>query len=218
MFHVEHQESCSTLLKAYLDGLGIHLSSEQLEKFNVYLDHLKVWSQSINLTAITRDEDIIIKHFVDSLAGLVPDPIAPGARLIDVGTGAGFPGIPLKIVRPDLRIVLVEPVQKKVSFLYSLVGRLRLPDIQIHHGTFQEFMRVFRADDLFSRVTTRALKSEVVLRAAKDVLGEDGKAILYLARPLSEAVTGWSTVKDYSYSLPGGHGRRVISILERAKP
>jgi len=217
VFHVEHLEPCSALLKVHSDEMGIHLCPEQLEKFKLYFDHLRTWNESINLTSITDDRDIIIKHFVDSLAGLVPDEIAIGSKVIDVGTGAGFPGIPMKIARPDLRMVLVEPVQKKVSFLYSLIGHLRLTDVQVYYGTFQQFVRAFRGDELFSRVTTRALKSAVVLSDAREVLAEGGRAILYLGHSLVEPVGGWSIVKHHAYSLPDGIGERVISVVEKAK-
>ena len=88
----------------------------------VYLEQLQLWNQSFNLTSITLDDEIIIKHFVDSLAALKADEIMVGASLLDVGTGAGFPGIPLKIARLDLNITLVEPAKKKSAFLHFIVG------------------------------------------------------------------------------------------------
>ena len=217
MFHVEHLAPCSKLLKLHSDEMGIHLCPDQLDNFRRYVDHLRTWNESINLTSITDDREIVIKHFVDSLAGIIPGEIPGGSRVIDVGSGAGFPGIPMKIARPDLRMVLVEPVQKKVSFLYSLIGHLRLKDVQVYYGTFQQFVSVFRGDDLFSRVTTRALKSEVVLRDALKVLVDDGRAILYLGHSQVEPVDGWSIVQHHAYNLPDGIGRRVISILEKAR-
>jgi len=197
--------------------MGVHLNSEQLDKFTIYLDQLKVWNQSINLTAITKDEEIVIKHFVDSLAGLVPEEIQIGARLLDVGTGAGFPGIPLKIARPDLLVTLVEPVQKKCSFLYSLVGLLRLKDVRIFYGTFEAFLRSARMVQVFDRITTRALKSEIILGLGHEILADEGRAIVYLSRPLSGLEFGWSIAKQHSYDLPCGFGHRVISILAKSQ-
>jgi 16S rRNA (guanine527-N7)-methyltransferase len=101
----------------------------------VYLEQLQLWNQSFNLTSITLADEIIIKHFVDSLAALRADDIRVGARLLDVGTGAGFPGIPLKIARLDLNITLVEPARKKSSFLRFIIGLLRLENINLFDGT-----------------------------------------------------------------------------------
>jgi len=206
----------SSLLKDCSDGMGIHLSPEQLKKFEIYLEQLKIWNHSVNLTSITNDEEIVIKHFIDSIAGLIPEQIPDGARLLDVGTGAGFPGIPLKIARPDLQITLVEPVQKKVSFLYSLVGMLRIKDVTIFYGSCEEFREGLASEQAFDRITTRALKSEVLLGVGDEFLADEGRAIMYLSQPLTQCLVGWSLEKQYSYDLPHGTGRRTISILSKA--
>jgi len=201
------------LLKRYSDEMDIHLSSEQLNQFKIYLDQLKIWNQAINLTSITDDAEIVIKHFIDSLAGLNAEEMPIGARLLDIGTGAGFPGVPLKIVRSDLMVTLVEPTQKKVSFLYSLVGQLQLKDVKIFYGTFENFRKRSEDDGGFDYVTSRALKSDVILHGAHDIVGAHGKAILYLTHPLSKAIQGWSIIKQYACPLPGGCGDRVVAVL-----
>lgn len=214
---MEHRENCSALLKECLDGLGIHLQSDQLDEFNIYLQQLKIWSESVNLTAITTNKEIVIKHFVDSLAGLLPEVIPTGARMLDVGTGAGFPAIPMKIARPDLQVTLVEPVQKKVSFLYSLVGRLRLKDIHVFYGTFQDFLKRFQNEQVFDRITTRALKPEIMLRIGHELLADEGRAIVYHAQSRVEEVNGWFIDKEHRYDLPYGFGQRVVSVLRRSQ-
>jgi len=218
---VEQRENCSALLKECVDGLCIHLQAGQLDEFNIYLEQLKIWNESVNLTAITNDKEIVIKHFVDSLAGLLPEAIPTGAKLLDIGTGAGFPGIPMKIARPDLQVTLVEPAQKKVSFLYSLVGRLRLKGVHVFYGTFQDFMKRFQGEHVFDRITTRALNPDVMLRMGHEMLASEGRAIVYHAQSrveeMVEEMNGWSIAQELRYDLPYGFGQRVVSVLRRSK-
>lgn len=97
-----------------------------------YLETLSTWQGKINLTALQDERSWLVKHFADALRLL---PLVPaGAALLDVGTGAGFPGMVLKLARPDLRLTLLEATRKKVFFLRALSDRLRLPDVEIHHG------------------------------------------------------------------------------------
>jgi 16S rRNA (guanine527-N7)-methyltransferase len=137
---VEHEIDLHRLIQTCSTDIGVSLNSEQVQQFVVYLEFLKTWNQTFNLTGITSDEEIVVKHFVDSFAVLNAVEIGSGTRLLDVGTGAGFPGVPLKIVRPDLRITLVEPVSKKTSFLRFLVGTLRLEATEIFEGTLDRFV------------------------------------------------------------------------------
>lgn len=214
MFHVEQANGRSSLLEKCLDEIGVHLEADQLDKFRVYLQELQAWNRSVNLTAITVDEEIVIKHFVDSLAVLKVETIKPGASLLDVGTGAGFPGIPLKIARSDLRITLVEPVQKKVSFLYWIVGLLHLENVKIFYGTLEQFIAGGEAGYAFDYITTRALKYDLILRRGARLLAGGGRAIIYLSHPIDvEHVKGWSIVTQHGFDLPGGLGRRFLSIL-----
>lgn len=106
--------------------LGIQLTYEQVEMFNVYQEYLLEWNQHINLTSIVQPHEIETKHFLDSLScAQVIDP-HKGLRLVDVGTGAGFPGIPIKIIFPQIQLVLVESVGKKAEFCRQLVEKLGL--------------------------------------------------------------------------------------------
>jgi len=114
------------LLKEGAGGLGVVLGEEALGQFLVYLEELKVWSRRINLTSITSDEEIIYRHFLDSLT---PYGFLKGfecKRLLDVGSGAGFPGIPLKIADPALSVVLLDSVEKKVRFMRHIIRTLGL--------------------------------------------------------------------------------------------
>ena len=103
---------------------GFPLEPVQLDQFVTYWHELKHWNSRMNLTSIRTDREIIIKHFLDSLSVLQCFDIKPGDSVIDIGTGAGFPGLPIKIYIPDIKLVLVEPSSKKVSFLRFLISQL----------------------------------------------------------------------------------------------
>jgi 16S rRNA (guanine527-N7)-methyltransferase len=219
---VEQISQLSSLLKKYSAEIGVLLEADQIRQFMIYLEQLRVWNRSVNLTSITLDEEIIIKHFVDSLAGLKAEEIRYGAKLLDVGTGAGFPGIPLRIVRQDLNITLLEPVQKKISFLHSIVGLLRLERVKIFYGTLERFMIDNISGQTFDYITTRALKYDFILRKGSTLLVPGGKCILYLSQPINKLELGifgrdWSMVTEYMFDLPRGLGRRVVSILSASQ-
>ncbi len=119
------KEQLKAALLAGSEELGIMLTEEQTEKFFIYMDLLLEWNEKINLTAITDPKEVISKHFVDSLSLLTMD-IPQGSRIIDVGTGAGFPSIPLLIARPDLKITMLDSLAKRLNFIkevLSAIGR-----------------------------------------------------------------------------------------------
>lgn len=218
MFHVEQLGDLPSLLQTCSDGIGISLEQQQIDLFLLYLRELQIWNRSFNLTSITSDEGIIIKHFVDSLAALTVEPIQDNARLLDIGTGAGFPGLPLKIARPDLPVTLVEPSNKKVAFLRFITGRLQLSQTILFDGSMAQYVQKHRSDQPFDYITTRALNQEILLREGPAVLREDGKAILYSSQPLNPSDLGrdWKLIRSRVFQLPMGHGQRVISILSVA--
>ena len=215
MFHVEQATSPSLLLQESSEEIGVPLSSEQAQRFMVYLKQLQLWNQSFNLTSITLDDEIIIKHFVDSLAALRAGDIRPRSKLLDVGTGAGFPGIPLKIARLDLNITLVEPARKKSSFLHFIIGLLRLESVDIFDGTLERFLNECQPHGSFDYLTTRALKHDVILQDGVRLLREGGKVILYSSQPInqSDLPSNWLLISEYTFQLQKGYGQRAISIV-----
>ena len=117
-------------LKTYAAQYGITLDDSMLAAFGKYSDFMLEYNEKVNLTAITAPDEIIVKHFLDSLLVLDAYTIAPGARVIDVGTGAGFPGVPLKIARPDIELTLLDSLNKRIIFLRQLMERLEpLPSL-----------------------------------------------------------------------------------------
>lgn len=215
---MEQNTQLASLLKECTAEIGVSLGADQVEKFMLYLSHLRAWNQSMNLTSITGDDEIIIKHFVDSLAGLRTGAITPGARLLDIGSGAGFPGIPLRIARDDLDVTLVEPVQKKISFLHFIVGLLKLERVRVFYGTLEQFMVDRSSIQPFDCIVTRALKFGFLLRSSGELLVKGGKVILYLSQSIDRSgLEGdWEVEREHHFNLPHGFGGRVISVLSRS--
>ncbi len=118
--------------------LGIRLTPQQLDKFRAYADELIAWNQRFNLTAIAEPEQIQLKHFLDSLSVLLVWRGAAGATVLDVGAGAGFPGLPLKIVAPHIRLTLIEATSKKVEFLNHVIAHLGLEGATALHARAEE--------------------------------------------------------------------------------
>lgn len=135
--------------------IGIELTEEQLEKFYLYMNILLEWNEKINLTAITNEEEIILKHFVDSLT--INKYIEDSKSLIDVGTGAGFPGIPIKILREDLKVTLLDSLNKRINFLNEVIEKLDLKNIECIHGRAEEFGKNKNYREKYDFATSRAV-------------------------------------------------------------
>ncbi len=115
------------------DTIGISLSEQQKEQFKQFSDFLIEWNQKMNLTAITDPGEIVVKHFVDSALLFQTDVIREGMRTIDVGCGAGFPSIPAKIIRPDLKFTLLDSLNKRLQFLNHVITQLQLKEVETLH-------------------------------------------------------------------------------------
>jgi 16S rRNA (guanine527-N7)-methyltransferase len=152
-----------TLLATFAHTWGIALSEHQLEQFQRYAAALLEWNQHTNLTAITDRRGIVIRHFLDSLALARVWRDEPPASLVDVGTGAGFPGLPLKLLWPDLRLLLVESIGKKTAFLQHVVDLLQLTDVEICTARAEEVGHDRRYREQFGAVTGRAVAALNVL-------------------------------------------------------
>lgn len=212
---MEQSSFLPSLLRVGSETIGISLHAEQAEQFMAYLEQLQVWNRSFNLTGITSGKEIVIKHFIDSLSALRVSHMNIDSTLLDVGTGAGFPGIPLKVVRPDLSLSLIEPSHKKCSFLRFIVGFLRLQNVDIFNGTFDQYIADPASRRSFDYITTRALNPYVILNDGFKLLHQDGKAILYSSQSMhtSAQSPNWTLTDEYTFSLPEGYGQRVVSIF-----
>ena len=149
------KEEFKKVLYEKVKKIGIELKEEQLEKFYLYMNILLEWNEKINLTAITNEEEIILKHFVDSLT--INKYIEEGKSIIDVGTGAGFPGIPIKILREDLKVTLLDSLNKRINFLNEVIEKLDLKNIECIHGRAEEFGKNKKYREKYDFATSRAV-------------------------------------------------------------
>ena len=149
-----------------IDGageFGIKIEPVQIELLSKYKDLVLEWNEKINLTAITNDDDFIIKHFLDSFSLLTLENFDGKKKLIDVGTGAGFPGIPLKILRPDLDVLLLDSLNKRVKFLNEAIERLGLTGITAIHSRAEEAARNVLYKEKFDICVSRAVANMTTL-------------------------------------------------------
>jgi 16S rRNA (guanine527-N7)-methyltransferase len=216
---VEHETELREFTISSVIELGLTIEDSQADQFIRYLAHLIEWNKVINLTAIIDPREIIIKHFVDSLFALVATSFSQNGVVLDVGSGGGFPGIPLKIMKSDMRLVLAEPIQKKCSFLNSIIGRLKLQDVSTFDGTIEQYAkRSIR--HVIDTVVVRALKYEEIRKHIPELLTSKGKVVLYRTEPIKkqEIGEGFHLVSETVFSLPQGSGNRVVTVIESDNP
>jgi 16S rRNA (guanine527-N7)-methyltransferase len=215
---VEHEPELREFTISSIKELGLTIGEIHAEQFMCYLAHLIEWNKTINLTAIINPKKIIIKHFVDSLAALIATSFPQNGVVLDVGSGGGFPGIPLKIVRSDMRLVLVEPVQKKCSFLNLVIGLLKLHDVSTFNGTLEQYAKQ-PLPHVVDMVVVRALKYEEIRKYIPELLTSKGKVVLYRTESIKKQEIGeeFHLVSETALTLPQGSGKRVISVIELNK-
>ena len=203
--------------------LGVHFSVEQLEQFFEYMKLLIEWNEKMNLTAITDPDEIILKHFIDSITILKE--IKEESMIVDVGTGAGFPGIPLSIMNSTLKITLVDSLNKRLIFLQEVVKKLKLKNIEIIHARAEELGQNKKYREKFDIATSRAVAnlstlSEYLIPLVKI----DGKVISMKAgeaqNEINEArkaikILGGTIEKIEEFNLPQTDIERTIIVIEK---
>lgn len=136
---------------------GIAISDKQMEQFNRYFELLVEWNEKINLTAITEPKDVAIKHMIDSITAYDEKIFQDGVTVIDVGTGAGFPGLPLKIFCPEIKLTLMDSLNKRIKFLQTVVEELGLQDVECVHARAEEGARNKKYRESFDIAVSRAV-------------------------------------------------------------
>lgn len=139
--------------------LDIDLNDDEINKFIKYKDLLKDWNTKINITAITDDDEIDTKHFLDSLTPFATDIFNGSKKVIDIGTGGGFPGVPLKIVNPDLEVTLLDSLNKRIIFLNEVIEQLGLSGIEAVHGRAEELSITAKYREQYDICVSRAVAS-----------------------------------------------------------
>ena len=227
------EQTLQSILDQHTDAFGLKLERAQLSSFHRYAELLRDWNTRINLTAIIDDEGIAIRHFLDSLT-LLPTVEQESKRtgrqnlsLIDVGTGAGFPGLPLKIARPDIQLTLLDSLQKRLSFLDAVIADLSLSGVVTVKDRAEDAAHKSGLRERFDMATARAVAAlpvlaEYVLPFVKigglmiamkgqkqEEINEAGQAIRLLGGQL-EAVQ--------EFTLPGGDMNRTLVLIRKTRP
>jgi 16S rRNA (guanine527-N7)-methyltransferase len=213
---VEHERALREFLVTSTNGLGFSLTDQQTRQFLLYLSQLLAWNRTINLTSITDPYEVISKHFVDSLTALSAFKFPFESTVFDVGSGAGFPGIPLKIAQSDLRLVLVEPSQKKCSFLHSIVGALKLEQVSIYPGELKQYAAQ-EPRPLADVMLLRALRFDEIAESSALIVKPTGHLLLYRTERLDERPSPEFRVEsNHEFALPMNQGSRVVTVLARS--
>ena len=213
--------------KMYTYGrqIDIEFNDKQLNQFYEYMYLLLEWNEKINLTAITDPEEIILKHFIDSLT--ISKYIENDKSIADVGTGAGFPGIPLKIYRPDLNVTLVDSLNKRINFLNEVISKLDLKNINTVHSRIEDFGKDKKYRESFDYVTARAVANLTTLSEYLIPISKvDGKCICMKGNDIKEEIInsknainllgGKIDSVDY-FELPNSDISRNVIIINKIK-
>ena len=145
------------LLKSSAESIGVELNDTQVQQFITYYEILVEWNSFMNLTGITEYEEVVQKHFADSLALCKAIDVSRANHMIDIGTGAGFPGIPLKIAYPHLQVTLLDSLQKRIKFLNEVVSQLGLENVETIHGRAEDFAKPSMKRESYDICVSRAV-------------------------------------------------------------
>lgn len=211
-----------------LDRRGLPITKEKMIQFERYLELLQEWNEKINLTAITSQEEAYLKHFYDSLTvGLYIDFSDRVHSLCDVGSGAGFPSIPLKIMYPSLKVTIVDSLKKRIGFLETLVSSLNLENVSLYHDRAETFGQNKQFRQSFDFVTARAVaRMSILAEFCLPITKKGGTFIAMKAAHANEelenakhaiAILGGKVREDVQFDLPKHAGERHIILIDKKK-
>jgi len=217
----------TTQFEKDLNNLGITLSDKQIEQFITYYEMLVEWNEVMNLTAITEYEDVMKKHFIDSISLIKAYDVSKNVSVIDVGTGAGFPGLALKIAYPNLKVTLLDSLNKRINFLNAVIDKLGLNDVEAVHGRAEDFAKPGMLREKFDLCVSRAVAnlstlSEYCLPYVK----VGGQFISYKSEKIVEEkaaaenaikILGGVIKNQVEFQLPDSDIYRNLFVIEKVK-
>ncbi|RMG73345.1 MAG: 16S rRNA (guanine(527)-N(7))-methyltransferase RsmG [Nitrospirae bacterium] len=212
------------IIKGGAANLGIDISPSKLNCLLIYFNELKRWSKAYNLTALREEREIALRLFLDSLSYHVVSCPYRAERAVDVGSGAGFPGLVMALFRPETEFTLIEPSKKKSAFLRNIVAKLSLKRVSVFEATLEEFVSSEAGE--FSLITTRALfsakellKKTLPIQSRQAVLilskGKNYREELKELEGLSESIISSYRIKHQAMRLPSSSITRNFIIIER---
>ena len=214
-------------MKRAAEDFGLALSEMQLAQFTRYYELLVEWNEKMNLTAITEAHEVAVKHMVDSLSAYDPALFNGTVSIIDVGTGAGFPGLPLKIFCPDAKLTLMDSLNKRVHFLQTVVDELGLEGVDCVHARAEEGARMKQYREQFDLAVSRAVARLPILceyclpyvKTGGIFLAMKGHAEEEIGQAAKAIVTLGGTIEDvHEFQLPGTDMRRTILLIRKIRP
>ncbi len=213
--------------EADLNSFHISLSEKQIEQFLKYFELLTEWNRVMNLTAITEYDEVMKKHFVDSLSLIRAYDVRQKVSLIDVGTGAGFPGLALKIAFPDLRVTLLDSLNKRITFLNSVIEELGLTGVTAIHGRAEEYAKKGELREQFDVCVSRAVANLSTLSEyCLPFVRVGGKFISYKSEKITEemetagraiSILGGKVAGQVEFMLPDSDIYRNLFLVEKVK-
>jgi len=198
------------MLKEACENEGLIFDETMYNNFIQYKALIKEWNEKINLTAITEDEKIIKKHFIDSIKVFEYPYVKEATKIIDIGTGGGFPGIPMKIVKPESSMVLLDSLNKRINFLNEVIDKLELKDIKTIHGRAEDFAQKAEYREEFDLAVSRAVANLTVLLELCLPFVKVGGYFVALKGPAIE-----DEIKDSKVALKvlGGHIQEILTSI-----
>ncbi|MCR1934953.1 16S rRNA (guanine(527)-N(7))-methyltransferase RsmG [Clostridium tepidum] len=197
------------ILQTSCNDVNLDFNDKKYNQFIKYKNLIQEWNKKINLTAIVEDEEIIKKHFIDCIKIFKASPIKEAKSLIDIGTGAGFPGIPIKILRDDIKITLLDSLQKRINFLNIVIGDLKLQDIQCLHGRAEDYAQETEHRQNYDIAVSRAVANLAVLSEFCIPFVKKGGYFVAMKGP---SVEDEITVAKKSIEILGGKIEDIIKI------
>ncbi len=217
----------SEIFESKLNEIGITLNDKQKEQFDKFYELLVEWNKVMNLTGITEYEEVNEKHFVDSLSIVKAIDMNKVHSVIDIGTGAGFPGIPLKIAFPHLKVVLLDSLNKSINFLNTVIGELGLEDIETIHGRAEDFAKQPAYREQFDLCVSRAVANLATLSEyCIPYVIKDGMFVPYKSGEIDEEVEqakkavhvlGGKLQDVIKFQLPGTEIGRSFVIIKKVQ-